>query len=77
MLLGVGFDARAARLPFANVTYFELDFDASMKAKLKAIDEIADYPKQCAKYVTHDLENAKISFVERYANYLQHNNSLA
>jgi methyltransferase (TIGR00027 family) len=57
VMLGAGFDTRAARLAQSGVRYFEVDQQASHDAKQNALANLKDYPIANATYVTCDFEN--------------------
>lgn len=63
VLLGAGFDTRAARLARDGVRYFEVDSPASQAEKLRRIAGIAEYPTNAATHVQCDFEVD--DFVER------------
>jgi methyltransferase (TIGR00027 family) len=56
VLLGAGYDTRAARLPRAGVRYFEVDHPATQAAKRARLAALDGYPLDAAIYVTCDLE---------------------
>lgn len=56
VILGAGYDTRAARLPRAGVRYFEVDHPATQAAKRERLGRIAGYPVQAATYVTCNFE---------------------
>jgi len=57
VLLGAGFDTRAARLAAAGVTFFEVDHPATQAAKRARLAELDGYPVDAARYVTCDFEH--------------------
>ncbi|MEA2748677.1 MAG: hypothetical protein QOI41_2820 [Myxococcales bacterium] len=65
VVLGAGFDARAARLARPGVRFFEVDQPATQEEKLASIARVAGYPKDAATYVACDFE--KDDFLERLA----------
>ena len=56
VILGAGYDTRAARLPRAGVRYFEVDHPATQAAKRARLAALAGYPVDAATYVTCDFE---------------------
>jgi methyltransferase (TIGR00027 family) len=56
VILGAGYDTRAARLPRAGVRYFEVDHPATQAAKRAKLATIPGYPVDAATYVTCDFE---------------------
>lgn len=56
VILGAGYDTRAARLPRAGVRYFEVDHPATQEAKRERLAKLAGYPVDAAKYVTCNFE---------------------
>lgn len=56
VILGAGYDTRAARLPRAGVRYFEVDHPATQQAKRARLAELDGYPIDAATYVTCDFE---------------------
>lgn len=63
VILGAGFDTRAARLARPGVTYFEVDHPASQAWKRRRVGELPGYPVEAAAYVACDFEHD--DFVER------------
>ena len=63
VVLGAGFDARAARLRQEGVRFFEVDAPATAAEKKARLATLADYPRDAATYVTCDF--AHDDFVER------------
>src|SRR5262245_64390258 len=55
VILGAGYDTRAARLPRAGVTFFEVDHPATQQAKRERLARLAGYPAEAARYVTSHL----------------------
>lgn len=51
VLLGAGFDTRAARLGRPGVRFFEVDHPASQESKLEAVRTLEDYPVGAAHYI--------------------------
>jgi methyltransferase (TIGR00027 family) len=56
VILGAGYDTRAARLPRAGVQFFEVDHPATQAAKRARLAELDGYPVGAARYVTCDFE---------------------
>jgi len=56
VILGAGYDTRAARLPRAGVQFFEVDHPATQAAKRARLAAVAGYPIDAARYVTCDFE---------------------
>lgn len=56
VILGAGYDTRAARLPRAGVRFFEVDHPATQAAKRARLAELDGYPVDAATYVTCDFE---------------------
>lgn len=56
VILGAGYDTRAARLPRAGVTFFEVDHPATQAAKRERLASLPDYPVDSATYVTCNFE---------------------
>ena len=56
VILGAGYDTRAARLPRAGVRYFEVDHPATQQAKRERLAQLDGYPVDAATYVTCDFE---------------------
>ena len=56
VLLGAGFDTRAARLARAGVTFYEVDHPATQKEKRGRLAELAGYPLEAARMVACDCE---------------------
>jgi methyltransferase (TIGR00027 family) len=56
VILGAGYDTRAARLPRAGVTYFEVDHPATQAAKRARLAQLDGYPLDAARYVACDFE---------------------
>ncbi|MDQ3368878.1 MAG: SAM-dependent methyltransferase [Myxococcota bacterium] len=56
VILGAGYDTRAARLPRAGVRYFEVDHPATQAAKRERLARIPGYPVEAATYVTCNFE---------------------
>jgi methyltransferase (TIGR00027 family) len=56
VILGAGYDTRAARLPRAGVTYFEVDHPATQAAKQDTLRALGGYPIDAARYVSCDFE---------------------
>lgn len=56
VILGAGYDTRAARLPRAGVRYFEVDHPATQAAKREQLAKLDGYPVDAAIYVTCNFE---------------------
>ncbi|HEY5949191.1 MAG TPA: SAM-dependent methyltransferase [Kofleriaceae bacterium] len=56
VILGAGYDTRAARLPRAGVTFFEVDHPATQAAKRERLAKLDKYPVEAARYVTCNFE---------------------
>jgi methyltransferase (TIGR00027 family) len=56
VILGAGYDTRAARLPRAGVRYFEVDHPATQAAKRERLAKLDGYPVDAATYVTCNFE---------------------
>lgn len=56
ILLGAGYDTRAARLPFSGVRYFEVDHPATQAAKRERLAALPGYPVDAATYVACNFE---------------------
>ena len=56
VILGAGYDTRAARLPRAGVTFFEVDHPATQASKRERLATLADYPGDAARYITCNFE---------------------
>jgi methyltransferase (TIGR00027 family) len=56
VILGAGYDTRAARLPRAGVAYFEVDHPATQAAKRARLAGLDGYPIDAARYVSCDFE---------------------
>jgi methyltransferase (TIGR00027 family) len=63
VLLGAGFDARAARFAKPGVRFFEVDQPASQAEKLARLRGVHGYPIDAATYVACDFE--KDDFLDR------------
>jgi methyltransferase (TIGR00027 family) len=63
VMLGAGFDTRAARLARDGVRFFEVDRAATQMEKLARVRDFPEYPVQNATYVTCDFE--KEDFLDR------------
>ena len=57
VILGAGYDTRAARLPRAGVQFFEVDHPATQAAKRAAVAKLPGYPIDAARYVACDFEH--------------------
>src|SRR6478672_3938587 len=56
VILGAGYDTRAARLPRAGVQFYEVDHPATQAAKRERIASLPGYPVDAARYVTCNFE---------------------
>lgn len=56
VILGAGYDTRAARLPRAGVRFFEVDHPATQAAKRARLAALAGYPVEAATYVACNFE---------------------
>lgn len=56
VILGAGYDSRAARLPRAGVRYFEVDHPATQAAKREGLGRIDGYPIDAATYIACNFE---------------------
>jgi methyltransferase (TIGR00027 family) len=56
VILGAGYDTRAARLPRAGVTFYEVDHPATQAAKRDKIASLPGYPVDNARYVSCNFE---------------------
>ena len=56
VILGAGYDTRAARLPRAGVRFYEVDHPATQAAKRERLAKLAGYPVDAARYVTCNFE---------------------
>jgi methyltransferase (TIGR00027 family) len=56
VILGAGYDTRAARLPRAGTTYFEVDHPATQAAKREQLARLERYPADAARYVSCNFE---------------------
>ncbi|MGE0867270.1 MAG: class I SAM-dependent methyltransferase [Kofleriaceae bacterium] len=56
VILGAGYDTRAARLPRAGVRFFEVDHPATQASKRAQLSKLDGYPIDAATYVTCDFE---------------------
>ena len=56
VILGAGYDTRAARLPRAGVRYFEVDHPATQAAKRASLARLDGYPVDAATYASCDFE---------------------
>ncbi len=63
VVLGAGFDTRAARLATPGVRFFEVDHPASQREKLTRLGRLSGYPVEAATYVECDFEHH--DFLER------------
>jgi len=65
VLLGAGFDTRAARLARRGVRFFEVDRAESQREKLVRLARLHDYPADAAVHVACDFEHE--DFLDRLA----------
>ncbi len=56
VILGAGYDTRAARLPRAGVTFYEVDHPATQASKRERLSTLPGYPIENARYVTCNFE---------------------
>jgi len=56
VILGAGYDTRAARLPYAGVRWFEVDHPDTQAAKRERLAELPGYPVGAATYAPCDFE---------------------
>jgi len=56
VILGAGYDTRAARLPRAGVQFFEVDHPATQAAKRERLASLPGYPQEAARYVSCNFE---------------------
>ncbi|MGE5185099.1 MAG: class I SAM-dependent methyltransferase, partial [Acidobacteriota bacterium] len=56
VILGAGYDTRAARLPRAGTTFFEVDHPATQAEKRGRLARLPGYPVEAARYVTCNFE---------------------
>ncbi len=56
VVLGAGFDTRAARLARPGVRYFEVDSAETQAEKLRRLQRLGDYPLDAAAFVPCDFE---------------------
>ena len=56
VILGAGYDTRAARLPRAGVRFFEVDHPATQEAKRERLAKLDRYPVEAATYTTCNFE---------------------
>ena len=56
VILGAGYDTRAARLPRAGVRFFEVDHPATQAAKRDKLGGLSGYPVEAATYVACNFE---------------------
>jgi methyltransferase (TIGR00027 family) len=63
VLLGAGFDTRAARFARPGVRFFEVDHPATQAEKRRRVDALPGYPRDAAAYVSCDFESD--DFLER------------
>jgi methyltransferase (TIGR00027 family) len=63
VILGAGYDTRAARLPRAGVRFFEVDHPATQAAKREQLGKLAGYPADAATYVTCNFSTTEPAIV--------------
>jgi len=56
VILGAGYDTRAARLPRAGVRFFEVDHPATQASKREMLARLPGYPIDAATYVSCNFE---------------------
>jgi methyltransferase (TIGR00027 family) len=56
VVLGAGYDTRAARLPRTGVRFFEVDHPATQASKRERLGQVAGYPVDAATYASCDFE---------------------
>src|SRR5690242_15804663 len=56
VILGAGYDTRAARLPRAGVRFFEVDHPATQSAKRETLAKLPGYPIDGATYASCNFE---------------------
>jgi methyltransferase (TIGR00027 family) len=56
VILGAGYDTRAARFPLAGVRYFEVDHPATQASKRERLARLDGYPIDAACYVSCNFE---------------------
>lgn len=56
VILGAGYDTRAARLPRAGVRFFEVDHPATQAAKREKLAKLPGYPLDAATFVACNFE---------------------
>ncbi len=56
VILGAGYDTRAARLPYAGVRWFEVDHPDTQAAKRERLAALPGYPVDAATYAPCDFE---------------------
>lgn len=56
VVLGAGYDTRAARLPRSGVAFFEVDHPATQAAKRETLSKLPGYPVDAATYTSCDFE---------------------
>lgn len=65
VMLGAGFDTRAARLASSGVRFFEVDHPETQADKIRRLRELDGYPIDAATYVSCDFEHT--DFLDRLA----------
>ncbi len=56
VILGAGYDTRAARMPRAGVRFFEVDHPATQAAKRERLGKLPGYPVDAATYASCNFE---------------------
>jgi methyltransferase (TIGR00027 family) len=56
VILGAGYDTRAARLPYSGVRWFEVDHPDTQAAKRERLARVPGYPVDAATYASCDFE---------------------
>jgi methyltransferase (TIGR00027 family) len=56
VILGAGYDTRAARLPYSGVRWFEVDHPDTQAAKRERLAALPGYPVDAATYASCDFE---------------------
>jgi methyltransferase (TIGR00027 family) len=56
VILGAGYDTRAARLPRAGVRFYEVDHPATQASKRDKLSSLAGYPVDAATYASCNFE---------------------
>src|SRR2546430_1042104 len=56
VILGAGYDTRAARLPRAGVRFFEVDHPATQAAKRERLARLDNHPSEAATFVACNFQ---------------------